>query len=47
MFRNIVANVLPADPRPPDPGVGVKIPLFQNMVMFQNQLNGTTNATTL
>ena len=47
MLHNIVANVLPADPRPPDPGVGVEIPLFQNMVMFQIKLKGIMNAATL
>ena len=32
---------------PPDPGVDVKIPLFQNMVMLQIKLKGITNAATL
>ena len=44
---NMVANILPADPPlPADPGGGVKIQLFQNMVMLHIKLNGMKNAAT-
>ena len=46
---NMVANILPADPPPPDPGVEVqkvKIPLIKNMVMLHIKLKGIMNAVT-
>ena len=44
---NMVANILPVVPSPfPDPGDGVKIPLFQNMVMLHIKLKGIRNAAT-
>ena len=36
----MVANVSPADPPPPDPGVEVKVSLFQDMVVLQIKLKG-------
>ena len=41
---NMVANILPADPR--DPGDVVKIQFFQNMDMLHIKLKGITNAAT-
>ena len=44
---NMVANIMPADPYPPDPGgQKVKIELFQNMVILHIKLKAITNAVT-
>ena len=42
---NMVANIMPADPPPPNPGGQmVKIQLFQNMVIMHIKLKAITNA---
>ena len=44
---NMVANIMHADPPPPDPGgQKVKIQLFQNMVILHIKLKAITNAVT-
>ena len=44
---NMVANIMPADPPPPNPGgQKVKIQLFQNMVILHIKLKAITNAVT-
>ena len=44
---NMVANIMPADPPPPDPGgQKVAIQLFQNMVILHIKLKAITNAVT-
>ena len=44
---NMVVIILSPDHQPTDPGGGVKIQLFQIMVMLHIKLNGLTNAATL
>ena len=44
---NMVANIMPADPPPPDPGgQKVKIQFFQNIFILHIQLKAITNAVT-
>ena len=44
---NMVANIMRADPPPPDPGgQKVKIQLFQNMVILHIELKAIMNAVT-
>ena len=45
---NMVANIMPADPPPPNASGGqkVKIQLFQNMVILHIKLKAITNAVT-
>ena len=43
----MVANIMPADPPPPNPGgQKVKIQLFQNMVILHIKLKAIVNAVT-